>query len=121
MIQKGLILSSDSYTSPMLHYRRCDRGGCYVEMMIDNSAVDALGASSGSAKIRVVALGGKVFDIPFSLNGFSDAHGAMQDLSRKKTSGAAPAATPAPDATAPSPDTTPAPPPAPDGTPSVQP
>lgn len=106
LIQKGLFLSADAYTSPMLKYRRCDRGGCYVEMLIDNPTVDALSASTGSAKIRVVALGGKVFDIPFSLNGFSDAHGAMTDLARKKTTpetapATTPSTTPAPDAPAP--------------------
>ena len=108
-IQKGLILSTDSYVSPQLHYRRCDRGGCYVEMLIDAQTIGALSASTGSAKIKIVADGGKVFEIPFSLNGFSDAHGAMQDLARKKT-----AAKPA-DATTPAP-TTPAPAPAPDAT-----
>ena len=85
LIQKGLILSSDSFQSPMWHYRRCDRGGCYVEMLIDNQAVTALGSSAGPARIRIVAEGGKVFDIPFSLTGFADAHGAMADLARKKT------------------------------------
>ena len=110
-IQKGLILSTDSYVSPQLHYRRCDRGGCYVEMLIDSQTIGALAASTGSAKIKIVADGGKVFEIPFSLNGFSDAHGAMQDLARKKTAAkpadattpapAAPDATPAPDATTP--------------------
>ena len=31
-IPKGMTLQTDSYTSPALHYRRCDRDGCYVEM-----------------------------------------------------------------------------------------
>jgi invasion protein IalB len=113
LIQKGVVLASDAYTSPMLHYRRCDRGGCYVEMLIDNQTIDALAAATGPAKIRVVAEGGKVFDIPLSLNGFGDAHGAMSDLARKKTAAAAPAPAetpPAPATTpAPAPDTTPAP------------
>jgi invasion protein IalB len=106
-IQKGLILSTDTYTSPTLHYRRCDRAGCYVEMLIENDTIAALGGASGSAKIRIVAEGGKTFDIPFSLNGFSDAHGAMQDLARKKVAAkpaeapATPAATPPTPAAAP--------------------
>lgn len=115
LIPKGLVLASDTYTSPMLHYRRCDRGGCYVEMLIDNQTVDALATATGPAKIRIVAEGGKAFEIPFSLNGFADAHGAMEDLARKKTAKPADAATPpapgpapAPAAT-PAPDTTPAP------------
>jgi invasion protein IalB len=118
MIQKGLVLASDTYTSPQLHYRRCDRGGCYVEMLIDNQTIASLGTATGPAKIRIVAEGGKAFEIPFSLNGFADAHGAMTDLARKKTNKPADAApAPAPDATppaapapdAPAPDATPAP------------
>jgi invasion protein IalB len=106
-IQKGVILSTDAYVSPQLHYRRCDRGGCYVEMLIDNQTIGALGASTGSAKIKIVADGGKEFVIPFSLNGFNDAHGAMQDLARKKTAAASAApAAPEPAAPAPAPDAT---------------
>jgi invasion protein IalB len=110
-IQKGLVLESDTYTSPVLHYRRCDRGGCYVEMLLENQAITALSTATGPAKIRIVADGGKVFEIPFSLNGFADAHGAMTDLARKKTAGAkpptdTPAPTPPAAAPAPAPDAT---------------
>jgi invasion protein IalB len=111
LIQKGVVLSSDNFTSPVLRYRRCDRGGCYVEMLFDNQAVNALASSAGPAKIKVVAFGGKSFEIPFSLTGFSDAHGAMTDLARKKVSGggsSAPAA-PAAGGAAPAGGDTPAP------------
>jgi invasion protein IalB len=107
-IQKGLIVSTDTYTSPALHYRRCDRSGCFVEMLIQDDAVNALATASGPAKIRIVAEDGKTYDIPFSLKGFADAHGAMQDLARKKTAAKpdtpaapTPAAAPAPDTPAP--------------------
>ncbi|HUO89979.1 MAG TPA: invasion associated locus B family protein [Rhizomicrobium sp.] len=107
-IQKGLVLSTDTYTSPVLHYRRCDRAGCYVEMLVDNDIINALSTSTGQAKVRIIAEGGKPFDIPFSLNGFSDAHGAMQDLARKKTAKPAEApATPAPATPAPAATPTP--------------
>jgi hypothetical protein len=109
LIQKGLTITTDTYTSPMLHYRRCDRGGCYIEMLIDNQTIASLGAATGPGKIRIVAEGGKSFDIPFSLNGFVDAHGAMTDLARKKTAKPADATTPPADGTtppAPAPDAT---------------
>lgn len=118
LIQKGLVLAADSYATPMLHYRRCDRGGCYVEMLLQPEAVTALTTATGPGKITVYADAGKAFEIPFSLKGFVDAHGAMQDLARKKTAANPPADTPpaepapAPtggDATAPAPDQTPAP------------
>jgi invasion protein IalB len=99
LIPKGLVIESDTFTSPLLHYRRCDRGGCYVEMVFDNGAVNALATATGPAKVKIVAEGGKVFEIPFSLNGYADAHGAMVDLARKKTSGK-PAEAPGPSAPA---------------------
>jgi invasion protein IalB len=106
LIPKGLVIESDTYTSPLLRYRRCDRGGCYVEMVFDNGAVNALATATGPAKVKIVAEGGKVFEIPFSLNGYADAHGAMVDLARKKTS-AKPAEAPATPPAAPAPTPTP--------------
>jgi invasion protein IalB len=108
-LAKGLLVTSDTYTSPLLHYRRCDRGGCYIEMLMQNDVVNALGGGT-TAKVTVYGAGGKGFDIPFSLKGFADAHGAMTDLARKKTgkggaepapAAPAPAAAPAPVAPAP--------------------
>ena len=102
LIPKGLVIEADTFTSQSLHYRRCDRGGCYVEMLFDNGAVNALASATGPAKIKIVADSGKVFEIPFSLNGYSDAHGAMVDLARRKAAGKqaeVPAAAPAQAAT----------------------
>ena len=121
MIQKHLTMATDAYTSPELHYRRCDRSGCYVEMLVQNDAINALSSAGGPGKITIYAAGGRRFDIPFSIKGFSDAHGAMQDLARKKggksaeappapapdapaaPAGGGDATTPAPDGTTPSP------------------
>jgi invasion protein IalB len=106
LIPKGLVIESDTFTSQLLHYRRCDRGGCYVEMLFDNAAINALATASGPAKIKIVADNGKVFEIPFSLKGYADAHGTMVDLARKKVAEKPPApATPpaAPAAAAPTP------------------
>jgi invasion protein IalB len=94
LIPKGLVIESDTFTSQMLHYRRCDRGGCYVEMLFDNGSINALSTATGPAKIKIVADNGKVFEIPFSLKGYADAHGAMVDLARKKTAERPPPATP---------------------------
>jgi invasion protein IalB len=106
LIPKGLVIESDTFTSQMLHYRRCDRGGCYVEMLFDNAAINALATASGPARIKIVADNGKVFEIPFSLKGYGDAHGAMMDLARKKVAEkppAAPAQAPAAPAASPTP------------------
>jgi invasion protein IalB len=94
-IPKGLVIESDVYTSPTLPYRRCDRAGCYVERLFENRSVSALATATGVVKVKLVADGGKVFEIPFSLKGYSAAHGAMVDLARKKVAPATPPTAPA--------------------------
>ncbi len=108
LIQRGLVLSTDGYTSPMLHYRRCDRGGCYVELYLPPDLLSALSAGT-AAKVTVYLEPTKPINLAFSLKGFNDAHGAMTDLARKKTGSAATPAAPAPAAPPPDDSSTPAP------------
>jgi invasion protein IalB len=91
-LQKGLVIQSDSYTSPALHYRQCDRSGCFVQMMIDNAAIESLAKSGPDAKVKVVADGGKPFDLRFSLNGFAAAHDSMVAQAKAKAKAPKPAA-----------------------------
>ena len=91
-IQKGLIIQTDSFTSPMLPYRSCDRAGCYVEMVIDNASVDSISHSGANAAIKIVADGGKEFDLHLSLNGFAAAHDKMAELAKQKAKSPAAAA-----------------------------
>jgi invasion protein IalB len=102
-IQKGVTIQTDSYTSPALHYRRCDRNGCYVEMAVDNALVESLSRSGPAAKIIIVADSGKTYPIAFSLKGFAAAHDEMVTKAKAKaktvakpgdTTAPAPAATP---------------------------
>jgi invasion protein IalB len=83
-IPKGLVIQSDTYTSPVLKYRRCDRGGCYVEMAIDNALVEALARSGDKGMIKISADNGKAYTLNFSLKGFSAAHDDMVAKSRAK-------------------------------------
>ena len=84
-IPKGVILKTDTFTSPALKYRRCDRNGCYVEMPVENSFVESLSRSSGeSGKITIVADTGKSYDLNFFLKGFSAAHDEMASQARAK-------------------------------------
>ena len=95
------MIQTDSFTSRALPYRRCDRAGCYVEMVLDNNAVDSLSHSGPSAKMKVVADGGKKFDLIFYLNGFAAAHDSMAELAKQKAKDPEPAAPP--DGSAPAP------------------
>jgi len=83
-IQKGVVLQTDSYTSPMLKYRRCDRNGCYVEMAVDNALVEGLAKSGAAGKVNIVADNGKAFSLNFSLKGFAAAHDDMVAQARAK-------------------------------------
>lgn len=103
-IPKGLTLQTDSYTSPVLKYRRCDRDGCYVEMGVDKSLVEGIAKSSpdGKAKVNIVGDNGRAVGVTFFLKGFAAAHDDMVSEARAKAkpvsqaSGTAPAAPAAP-------------------------
>jgi invasion protein IalB len=84
-IQKGVTIKTDTFTSPMLKYRRCDRSGCYVETPLDNSMIEALGRSSGeTGKVTIFADAGKSYALNFYLKGFSAAHDDMVAQARAK-------------------------------------
>ena len=97
-IQKGVVIQTDSYTSPVLKYRRCDRSGCYVEQAVDNALVEGMAKSGPDGKVNIVADSGKAFSLNFSLKGFAAAHDDMVAQARAKAKSvekpAAPAATP---------------------------
>jgi len=95
-IQKGLTIQTDNYTSPVLKYRMCTREGCFVQMLAENSMVEALVKSGPDAKINIVADGGKSYGLKFSLKGFSAAHDDMvtQARAKAKKPAEAPAAKP---------------------------
>ena len=83
-IPRGLIIQTDSFTSPALKYRYCDRTGCFVQMPIDNATIEAMGKSGEAAKVRVFADNGKAYDIKFSLKGFAAAHDHLVDQAKAK-------------------------------------
>lgn len=93
-IQKGLTIVTDSYTSPVMKFRYCDRAGCFVQMPFDNAAVESISRSGPDAKVRIFADNGKAYDLRFSLKGFTAAHDSMveQNKAKAKTPAAAPAA-----------------------------
>jgi invasion protein IalB len=97
-IQRGLVMQTDTYTSPALKYRRCDRSGCYVEMAIDNALVEGLAKSGAEGKVNIAADNGKTYSLKFSLKGFAQAHDDMVAQARAKAKPVQPAA-PAPAAT----------------------
>jgi invasion protein IalB len=83
-LSKGLVIKAGDYASPALSFRRCDRGGCYIEGVIDPAMLDALAQNGEKAQATIVSAEGKSLDIAFSLKGFGEARGSMTDLARQK-------------------------------------
>jgi invasion protein IalB len=94
-IGRGVVLQAGTYTSPAMPYRRCDRGGCYVEMLLENSVVDQLNHAGDTALLKVTADDGKNYQLRLSLNGFTAAHDSMAEQARAKAKSDAGAPPPA--------------------------
>ena len=94
-VTRGVVLQAGSYTSPAMPYRRCDRGGCYVEMLLDNPVIDQLNHAGDTAFLKVTADDGKNYQLKLSLNGFTAAHDSMAEQARAKAKPDAGAAAPA--------------------------
>jgi len=90
-IPKGATLQTDTYTSPVLKYRRCDRNGCYIEMAVDNGLVEGLAKSGAQGKVNIAADNGKNYALNFSLKGFSQAHDEMVAQAKVKATKQPPA------------------------------
>jgi invasion protein IalB len=101
-IPKGLTIQTDSYTSPVLRYRRCDREGCYAETGVDKTLVEGIANSSpdGKAKVNIVVDNGKGYGLTFFLKGFAAAHDDMVSEARAKAKPVSQSAAPAPAAPA---------------------
>jgi len=78
-MQLGTALNGAKFT-------RCERDGCYVEMLIDANAVNALTAAGKSTTIKVSSYGpeGKEIPLPVSLTGFPEAMDRMKGLAKDR-------------------------------------
>lgn len=90
-IASGVVIKTNSFTSPKLAFRRCDQQGCYVEGVMPNDMVASIAKSGPDAQVIVVADDGKVYPIKLSLDGFAAAHDSMSALAREKAKDTPPA------------------------------
>ena len=81
-LANGVVMSMGSYNSPAMKF--CDRGGCYVETLLDATIPDKMASSGNEGVIKIMANNDKPFPIKFSLNGFSGAREAMMEAARQK-------------------------------------
>lgn len=82
-LQNGVVVSSDTYKSPVLKFRRCDIQACYVEVPMDNQSVASLGRAT-KAEVQVVSVDGRKFNLVFSMDGFNQAHSTLVELAKQK-------------------------------------
>lgn len=94
-IPKGMKVITDSYTSPVMHYRACERTGCYVALIADDTFLQALSNSGPTGKVQITTDSGRDIPLTFSLKGFSQALDLMTSQTKAKA-GSAPAPAPAP-------------------------
>ena len=91
----GVVIHTNTYTSKVMPYRRCDRAGCYVERPLDNDVIQQLTRAGDSAMVKIVADDGKKYDLKVPLNGFAAAHDSMSEQARQKAKPLPQAAAPA--------------------------
>lgn len=66
-------------------FNRCERDGCYVEMLLDNATVTSLAAAGKSTTIGVVGYGqSNEIKLPVSLTGFPEALDRMKGYAKDR-------------------------------------
>ena len=80
---KGLVVTTDNGATSPMPYQHCDRTGCYVSTIMENTAVEQIEKSqSNQTKVTFAGMNGKTFSLPFPLNGFAEARQAMVELAK---------------------------------------
>jgi invasion protein IalB len=88
VVPTGVALAKGLTLAPALNavkFTRCERDGCYVEMLIDNAAITSLAAAGKGATIGVVGYGrANEIKLPVSLTGFPEAMDRMKTFARDR-------------------------------------
>ena len=88
VVPTGVALAKGLTLAPPLNavkFTRCERDGCYVEMLIDNAAITSLAGAGKGATIGVVGYGrANEIKLPVSLTGFPEAMDRMKSLARER-------------------------------------
>lgn len=88
---KGLTLNAGDKTLKNIHFTRCGREGCFIEILIDPATVDAL-ARLGATTNLVVYPYGRTTEakLPLSLKGFSQSVARLKVLAAERATHSAP-------------------------------
>ena len=95
-LSKGMSLAAGQRALNGVKYNRCERDGCYVEMLVDAPTVNALAGAGAKTQVTIVGYGqNNEVQLPISLTGFTEALERMKGLARDRAI-AIPAGTPVP-------------------------
>ena len=87
-LAKGMTIGSGDRPLNNVKYNRCERDGCYVELLVDMPTIAAMSAAGGQGKTTNVTVVGygqfNDINLPISLNGFPDALTRMRTLSQQR-------------------------------------
>ena len=88
VVPTGVALAKGLTLAPALNgakFTRCERDGCYVEMLIDNATVTSIGGAGKSANIAVYGYGqDKQITLPVSMTGFPEAMDRMKTFAKER-------------------------------------
>ena len=89
VVPTGVALAKGLTLEPSLkgaRFTRCERDGCYAELLIDNNIITSLGGAGKQATIKVSGYGpqGKEIPLPVSLTGFPEAMDRMKTFSKER-------------------------------------
>src|SRR5258706_6148849 len=88
VVPTGVALAKGLTLAPSLNavkFTRCERDGCYVEMLIDNAAIASLASAGKAATIGVVGYGrDNEIKLPVSLTGFPEAMDRMKTFAKDR-------------------------------------
>ena len=89
VVPTGVALSKGLTLAPALNgakFTRCERDGCYVEMLIDNATVTSIGNGGKATNIAVYGYGAqdKQITLPVSMTGFPEAMDRMKTFAKER-------------------------------------
>jgi invasion protein IalB len=85
-LSKGLVLAAGAHSLNGAKFNRCERDGCYVELLTDTATITALSGVGKTTQMTVVGYGtaGKTVPLPVSLTGFPEALDRMKSLAKAR-------------------------------------
>jgi invasion protein IalB len=87
-VTKGITIKIGNFVSTPLEVRRCDRNGCFAELIAAPELIQALQANANvNGSIEFVADGGKPVSLVLSMKGFAKAYEAMVEAAKQHAGG----------------------------------